>query len=172
MSKKKIGLVERHIEALKTMKTMSAEAGWFESARYKAGKKANGQPISKDLVGTPVAKIARVQEFGATIVRKSEKGSYTIIIPPRPFMRMAAMDFNKQKDAVQHVIAAKILAGAITPEQGIGQIALFMEGCIVNAIKNGGWAPNAKSTADAKGFNKPLIDSAQMWQSVTSKVNK
>lgn len=159
-------LVERHIEALKALKGKSVEAGWFETNRYKSGKKANGKEISDKLVGTPIAKIARVQEFGATIKR----GDKTIVIPARPFMRLAWTKFNAQRKDVQKKIARQLVRGEIKPEQALGQIGLALEGCIVDSIRNGGWEPNAASTVKNKGFDKPLIDSAQMWQGVTSQV--
>lgn len=171
-TKKQKTLVERHIEALKQLKGMSAEAGWFETARYKGGKKPNGQDIPSKQVGMAIARIMRIQEFGATIKRSGKKGNYTIVIPARPAMRLAAKNFEQSRESIQHVVASKLIRGAITPEQGLGQIALFLEGCIVDSIKNGGWAPNAARTVAKKGFDKPLIDTAQAWQSVASKVNK
>lgn len=160
-------LVERHIDALKQLKGQSVEAGWFESNRYKAGTRANGKPIDDKLVGTPIARIARVQEFGATINR----GDTTIVIPARPFMRLAHSKFGKSRKAIQEKIARQLLKGTIKPEQALGQIGLALEGCIVESIRDGGWEPNAPSTVENKGFDKPLIDSSQMWQGVTSKVN-
>jgi hypothetical protein len=160
-------LIERHIEALKALKGRSVEAGWFETNCYKPGKKPNGEDISEKLVGQPVAKIARIQEFGCTIKR----GKKTIVIPARPFMRLAHSNFGKKRSGIQKKIARQLIRGEIKPEQALGQIGLALEGCIVDSIKNGGWEPNAESTVKNKGFDKPLIDSAQMWQGVTSKVS-
>jgi hypothetical protein len=191
---KQKNLVERHIEALKKLKGMSVEAGWFESARYVAGAKGNGEPIPENLIGMAIAKIARIQEFGATInhpggtkYTKDANGrvkfvssgphdgvtkAHTITIPARPFMRLASVNFAQKRNEVQHKIASQLIRGKINPVQAMGQIGLYMEGCIVDAIKNGAWQPNSKATERAKGFNKPLIDSAQMWQAVASKVHK
>jgi hypothetical protein len=160
-------LVDKHIKALKTLKGQSVEAGWFESNRYKAGTRANGKPIDEKLVGTPIARIARIQEFGATINR----GEKTITIPARPFMRLAHSKFGKSRKSIQKKIADQLIKGKIKPEQALGQIGLALEGCIVTSIRDGGWEPNAASTVENKGFNKPLIDSSQLWQGVTSKVN-
>lgn len=159
-------LVERHIDALKALKGKSVEAGWLETNRYQAGKRKNGQPISQKLVGQPIAKIARIQEFGATITR----GKKTIVIPARPFMRLAWSKFNQQRKGIQKKIARQLINGEIKADQALGQIGMALEGCIVDSIRNGGWEPNAESTVKNKGFDKPLIDSAQMWQGVTSQV--
>jgi hypothetical protein len=159
---KKLSIVETHLKSLKNAGAgMTVEAGWFASARYQSKDKNNS-------VGVPVAYIARIQEFGATIKR----GKTTIVIPARPFMRGAWSDFNRIRVEKQVKIARQIVEGKINVEQALAQIGLVMEGCIVNSIKKGGWQGNAKSTIAKKGFDKPLIDTAQMWQAVTSKVVK
>jgi len=161
MAKKKT-LVEKHLEVLKALKDgYVIEAGWFETNRYKAGK-----DVPEKMVGQPIAKIARIQEFGASIKR----GDKTITIPARPFMRLAHSKFGSKRRSIQKKIAHQLISGEVTPQQAAGQIGLVLEGCIVDSIKNGGWAPNAESTVKNKGFDKPLIDSSQMWQGVTSQV--
>lgn len=188
-------MLEKHISAMESMVGRSVEAGWFESARYpssaetknkkeaeanlaeakKAGAKGKQLEVHKKLVATAtsaartgrsIAANARTQEFGATIRR----GDTTITIPARPFMRLAWSQFSQKRSAIQAKVAINMINGGLSVEQGLGQIGLALEGEIIRAIKNGNWTPNAKSTADAKGFNKPLIDSALMWQTVSSKV--
>ena len=187
-------MVAAQINALKKLKGMSVEAGWFETNLYTAGK---GIPDSQ--VGVPVARIARIQEFGATIhhpggtkyitdaivgdrfvgtrfVHKDFPGehettkAHIIVIPARPFMRKAWLDFSNNRKAIQNKIAHQLIEGRIQPAQALGQIGMALEGYIVKSIKNGGWQENAPSTVAKKGFNKPLIDSGQMWQTVSSKV--
>lgn len=177
-------MIDGHIAALKALGSGGlVEAGWFETARYSSAKtrkvraqrkaKKRNTPsrvkiVGEGSIGLPVAYIARIQEFGATITRG--KGG-VIRIPPRPFMRYAWSLISQRRKNFDKMVAAKIVQGKITPDQALGQIGLFMEGCIVESIKKGGWEPNAKSTRDKKGFDKPLIDTAQMWQSVSSAVN-
>jgi hypothetical protein len=158
-----MSILDTHAKMLKELNGYTVEAGWFESARYKAGKRVNPR-----MVGVPVARIARINEFGASIKR----GDKTITIPARPFMRMAVGKFKTARIEKQAKIVRQMLSGKIKPEQALAQIGLVMEGCIVDSIKNGGWPGNAKSTIAKKGFDKPLIDSGQMWQAVTSKVVK
>ena len=88
-----------------------------------------------------------------------------------PFMRHAWVTFSKERAALQKRIAKKLIDGEITPEQALGQIGLALEGQIAKSIKSGPWEPNATSTARRKGFNKPLIDSSHMLQSISSKVS-
>lgn len=155
--------LQEHIEILKSMKGLSVEAGWFESARYQAGK-----DVPDDAVGMSIARVARINEFGATIKRDG----YTIIIPSRPFMRLAYTNIRSKRQAIQGKIARQIIEGKIHSLEAMGQIGLFMEGEIVSAIRDGNWVKNADSTEKRKGFNKPLIASGQMWQAVASKVSE
>lgn len=146
--------LEQHRQALKGLGGKKVEAGWFETARYTAGP-----GVPEDKVGMSIAQVARFNEFG------------TATIPARPFMRLASVHFNRDRHDIQAKIGMKVIDGKITPEQALGQIGLAMEGKIVDSIKNGNWPPNAESTAKAKGFNKPLIDTAQMFKAVSSKVS-
>lgn len=156
--KAKSELIERHLKALKGIEHKTVEAGWFESDRYPAAKGKS--------VGIPVAAVARIQEFGATIERDGHK----IVIPARPFMRKAWSDFNQRRVEVQVKLAKKVVAGEITQEQALAQIGDFLVATIVRSIRNGGWEKNAPSTVKKKGFDKPLIDSAHMWKTVNSKI--
>jgi len=156
-------MVKRQIAQLKKLKGLSAEAGWFDTARYVAGK-----GVSPKMVGMPVARVARINEYGATINR----GEYKIVIPARPFMRLAAVRIKAKGPDTLNKIAKGMANGKIDPKQGMAQIGMFMEAEIVDSIKNGGWEKNAPSTIARKGFDKPLIDTGQMWQSVASKVSE
>lgn len=183
-------LLERHKSALKQISGMSVEAGWFESARYPT---QNGQP------GIPVAEVARIQEFGGEIehpggtkyIRDAIVGDrfvgtrfvkndfpgehevtkpHKIIIPARPFMRHAWSNFLVRRVQLQKQLATDILSGKVTPDKALGKIALVLEGLIAKSIRDGNWTPNAPSTVAAKGFDKPLIDTSHMLQSLSSKV--
>jgi hypothetical protein len=152
-TKSSSSMIAQHIATLKKAGNKKVEAGWFESDRYPSG--------------IPVAKIARIQETGATI----EHGDVKIEIPARAFMRKAAADFEQQRSAVQDRIARRVINGQITQDKALGQLGEFMSGLIAKSIRDGGWQKNAPSTIKGKGFDKPLIDTAHMWQSVNSKVS-
>lgn len=185
-------LIAKHIKALGALKGKEVEAGWFESAQYPSG--VDGQP------GRSVAANARFLEFGGTIdhpggtkyitdaatkdrmlgtrfVKNSFQGEHKVTqphkieVPARPFMRLAWSMFKAQQKTIQRRIAADLVSGKINADQALGQIGLALEACIVKSIRNGNWAPNAKSTVSAKGFDKPLIETSFMWQSVSSKVS-
>lgn len=153
-------MIQRHIEALKQLDGKKVEAGWFESDRY--GGTAN------DAIGQPVAKIARINNYGATIKRD---GKVVGIIPARGFMQGAWLAFSRNRNAVQKKMTDQMLNKGKTPQQALGMVGNLLEGEIVKSIRDGGWEPNAQSTIDKKGFDKPLIDSGHMWKTVNSKVS-
>jgi len=156
-------IIKEQVKKLKAMKGYSVSAGWFETARYQAAK-----GVPQQMVGVPIATIAKINEYGASI----QRGKTKVIIPARPFMRLAAQSIKKKGPDVTRKLARKIVDGKIDIKQALAQLGMFMEGEIVNSIKNGGWVRNAPSTIKKKGFDKPLIDTAQMWQSVSSKVSE
>lgn len=129
------------------------KVGFFESAKYPDG--------------TPIAYVAAIQEFG--------HGP----IPPRPFMRPA-----EQQNAAkwQKGIAAGVKAalnGSITIEHALEQVGMVAAGDVRKAIKAVTAPPLADSTISARqrrlkgkksASTKPLVDSGQMIQAVTSAV--
>lgn len=184
-------MIEAHIKALQAIGGKTAEAGWFESARYKSTKP--GEP------GIQVAAIARLQNYGGVIdhpggtkyirdaatadkflgtrfVKKDFQGEHEvtqphqIVIPARPFMQLAWANFSEQRKKIQEKIARDLVSGKITPDKALGQIAEALEGCIAKSIVKGNWQANAKSTIAKKGFDKPLVNTSFMLQSLTNNV--
>lgn len=164
--------LEQHKKALRQIDGHFVEAGWFESARYRAAK-----GISPSMVGFSIAQVAKWNEFGTSraVESKSADGKTVITIiehiPARPFMRYAQALFNKDRTELQARIGKKLIEGKISATQALGQIGNALEGKIVLSIKTGPWPRNAPSTIAAKGFDSPLRDTAQMFKTVSSKVS-
>lgn len=156
-------MLDRHIKALQSMKGLTVEAGWFDSTRY---------PSEEGAQGLLVSEVARLNEFGHIAVLNFGHGPVRIEVPARPFMRYAYELFVQDRRTIENNIAKKIFSGKIDARQALGQIGLAMEARIVKSIKNGPWQPNAKYTIRVKGFDKPLIHTSLMWQSVSSQVVK
>jgi hypothetical protein len=183
-------MIDKQIAILKATSGKKVEAGWFESNRYPSGvsvaeiarlnefggtiKHPGGTKYITDaIVGGKVN-----QKFvGSRFVSGDFKGDHSvtgphvIVIPPRPFMRLASQMFTNDSLRIQMKIAAKLINGKLSPDQAMNQIGIAMEGFIVKSIKDGVWTPNAASTVAKKGFDKPLIETAQMWKTVNSKVS-
>ena len=140
-------------KVLEELDRKEIKVGFFESAKYTDG--------------TPIAYVAAIQEFGYGP------------IPPRPFMRPA-----EQKNAAkwQAGIASGVKAalnGAVTIEHALEQVGMVAAGDVRKAIKAVTAPPLADSTISARqrrlkgkkpASTKPLVDSGQMIQAVTSAV--
>lgn len=125
---------------------LEAKTGWFETAHYPDG--------------TPVAYVATIHEFG------------TDRIPARPFMRPAVADHGQEWLDQLAAGARASLNGGQTPEQVMELVALGAAGNVAEAIQAVTSPPLAPVTVARKGSSKPLIDTGQMFQSVTGKVEK
>lgn len=139
---------ERIVVALKELAAKvsgprAVRVGFFEGATYPDG--------------TSVPMVAAIQNFGAPAVG----------IPPRPFFSNVIAKGKRQwseqvrrllKDNNYDVDRTLMLMG-----EGI-------KGQLQNEINNGSFTPLAESTVRRKGFDKPLIDTKNMIDSVDYEV--
>jgi hypothetical protein len=108
--------------------------------------------------GTPVAMIAAIQDYGAPSVG----------IPPRPFFRnMVAARKGEWPDAIRALLKANGYDALRTLQQTGEAIAGQLRQSIIDTNE----PPLAESTIRRKGFDKPLVDTGHMWQSVDYEVN-
>lgn len=131
---------------LKGLEGLSGKVGWFEGATYPDG--------------TSVAYVATIHEFG------------TSRTPARPFMRPAVAEHGQEW-------VDQLAAGAKAALTAGGDPAMVLEAVTMAAAGNVGekivavTSPAlAPVTVKRKGFAKPLIDTGQMLQSVTGKVER
>lgn len=162
------------------------QAGWFETAKYSNG--------------TPIAGVAAVQNYGATITQNiSEKqrkffmaiGIYLkkitktihIVIPATHFWENCK---NKNKEKWNKLIQdawKSVFLGNIEPDVAMEQIAMVIEGDIAKAIADVDGPPLSPLTLEGKkrgysnkketgNLGKRLINTGQMFETVSHKVTK
>lgn len=136
----------RAVALLDGLDGLEGKVGWFESARYKDG--------------TPVAYVAAIHEHGAGHV------------PARPFMRPAVAQFGQSWVDLLGQGAKAALNGSVSAEAVLEAVTLKAAGDVGKAIKAVTSPPLKPMTIARKGFDKPLIDTGQMFQSVTGKVER
>lgn len=105
--------------------------------------------------GTPVAAVAYFNEFG------------TDHVPARPFMRQA---IAKNQDQWPKLLAASLKAAKGDLEKALDMTAERIVAQIQQEIRTLQSPPLKPSTIAAKGFDKPLIDTGHMLNSVASEV--
>ena len=147
-----------------------AKAGWFETNKYPDG--------------TSVAYVASIQEYGAHFTRFGEKaGDYSVVIPPRPFMRPTVIRETAHWSELIAKGVAACLNGRSTPESVLDKVAARAAGDIAKSISLVQTPPLKQSTIDARRraltdkktvglLTKPLVDTGLMLDSVTHVVEK
>lgn len=107
--------------------------------------------------GTPVAMIAAIQDYGAPSVG----------IPPRPFFRNMIAD--KQSEWPKAIELA-LKANDYDAPRALDVVGNGIEGQLRASIIATNSPPLAQSTIDRKGFDKPLVDTGHMLNSVDHEV--
>lgn len=107
--------------------------------------------------GTSVAMVAAIQNYGAP-----SRG-----IPPRPFFsNMIAEKSPEWPDAIAGLLKTNDYDAVLT----LTQVGEAIAGQLKDSINNGSYAPLKQSTIDRKGFDKPLIDTGHMINSIDYEV--
>lgn len=108
--------------------------------------------------GTPVAMVASIQEFGAPSVN----------IPPRPFFRgMIAA----KRDEWGPAVALQLKKANYDAAVALGRVGEGIKGQLQQAIVDFSGVPLAPATIAAKGFDKQLVDTSHLLNSVDYEVN-
>lgn len=107
--------------------------------------------------GNTVASIAVQNEYG------------TSTIPARPFMKQT---LDNRSDVMEQAAGELLdgVAGKKNSEDVLDAFGEKMAEAMQEEILYGSFAPNAPRTIARKGHNLPLVDTEQMWDSVTYKV--
>lgn len=108
--------------------------------------------------GTPVALVAAVNEFGRPDQNQ----------PPRPFFRQ--MIAEKQGGWAKS-LGTVAKATDYDIDQALGQMGEGIKGQLQASIQKMDGPPLAPSTVAAKGFDKPLVDTGHMLNSVDYEVD-
>lgn len=107
--------------------------------------------------GTPTAMVAAIQDFGAPKVN----------IPPRPFFRNVVINGSLKWGAE---LANILKAVGYDATRALGLMGEMIKGEIKDSINNGSYAPLKPATVRRKGFDKPLIDTGHLINSVDAEV--
>lgn len=130
----------------KEMQGQEVQVGYLEGNNYEDG--------------TPVAYVATIHEFGAPSQN----------IPPRPTMGPTVAANRERYVSQLGKAVAAVQRGAIAGHDALEMIGAEVVGDIKQSISLL-QAPALKlSTAERKGFSKPLVDTGQMLGSIQSQV--
>lgn len=136
MSIKRTGSLDQALNRLLIQKPMHVKAGVMAGSKYPDG--------------TSVATAAYKNEYGWKN------------IPSRAFIRTTVQEQKKNWS----VLAVKAAKAGYDVNKILGLVGTQMQGDLQYSITMWSDPPNAPSTVKAKGFNKPLIDSSLMRDSI------
>ncbi len=105
--------------------------------------------------GTPVALVAAMNEFG--------HGN----VPPRPFFRRT---IKKRSDAWGHNLGVALVKTDFDAKKALTMLGVGVKDDVQDGIRELVSPPLAESTVKRKGFDKPLIETSTMLNSVTFNV--
>ena len=112
------------------------------------------------------------QDSESTVAEIGYKHEFGLVgMPERSFIRST---INGQARDIKTVIRSqykKVLDGSITTKEGLGILGSFTAGLIQEKFTDNDWAPNSEKTQAKKGSATPLIDTGQLRQSISFKVN-
>lgn len=89
---------------------------------------------------------------------------YTINVPPRPFMHQTIQNHKKEWTPIFNKLLKK---NGGNVDKAFNSLGAVIKGQVVDTIINGEFEPNAPSTIAKKGFDKPLIETSDMKNSVS-----
>lgn len=90
-------------------------------------------------------------------------------IPPRPFMHQTIQNHKKEWAPLFNKLLKK---NGGNVDEAFNSLGAVIKGQVVDTIINGEFEPNAPSTIAKKGFDKPLIETSDMKNSVSWAVIK
>jgi hypothetical protein len=129
-------------------------AGTNHDPIVKAGFLAN----AKYPDGTSVAEVAAANEFGVPSRNQ----------PPRPFFRNMLAEHRHEWP---EQLATRLLSSKYNADQVMNQMGLLLQSEIRDSIQQLRDPPLSPRTIAAKGFDKPLIDTAHMLNSADYEVD-
>lgn len=141
---------EKLIKDLKNLKKLQVRAGVREGKKHK-----DKLPDGTEKEGADLVDIAIWNELG------------TGTIPSRPFLAQTADQHGEEIQQIAEELVQKVCKGQMDARTAFQNIGDAMVGYVQDQFITGEFEPNAPSTARIKDSDHPLIDTAQLRQSIT-----
>ena len=153
------------------------------SVKVKRNKKMDLEKVLRELRGPTKVKVgfpkgkadqdninkAVWNEFGTE--GGASGGGWGGPIPERPFMRNAMRNNEHGLRSVIGMSSAKLLRGETDLDTVLKKLGIYFQGKMQSEIMALSTPPNSPTTIALKGSSNPLIDSGEMRQAVTWKID-
>lgn len=127
--------------------------GFPEKGKLKTGNKI-GSKHEPARIMSEIIMIAAFNEFG------------TGIIPERPFMRQSFDNNFRELNVLKEKLYTTVVTGKGTAKEALNLLGIWMVSKTKGEIRNGNFASLSEYTKAKKKSDKPLIDTAQMINSI------
>lgn len=149
---------EKLLQELEELTSKQIRVGIQRGEKHKSKPSGKRRKPKKDDDGPDLVDVALWNELG------------TDTIPSRPFLAQTADQHGDEiKDNAVKMVE-QLLNGRWTAKDTLNRIGVMTVGFVQNQIKDGDFVPNAPSTVRMKQSEQPLIDTAQLRQSIRHKI--
>lgn len=139
--------LEQHAEILRQLDGTNTDLGWFENATYPTGES--------------IAAVMMANEFGSA-------GTATKApTPARPLLRQTAAVLDEKVPGYIERRKMEMMEGKLTVPEYRKKLGEAMVAAGLQTLKDGNFEKNAESTIKKKGFDRPLVDTSNLGQSLT-----
>ena len=142
------------------------EVGILDDKPHKEpAPEVNGQPQLSTYAGGPVTKMSRTdsdKSIGEVLIANMERLNINLLL--RPFQEKNS-DIIKFTNEFLKMVVQK-------PGVSMKRVENLLQAIVRNPILKQEYGNNKATTADAKGFDRHLINTAQMFKSIKARVKK
>lgn len=142
------------------------EVGILDDKPHKEpAPEVNGQPQLSTYAGGPVTKMSRTdsdKSIGEVLIANMERLNINLLL--RPFQEKNS-DIIKFTNEFLKMVVQK-------PGVSMKRVENLLQAIVRNPILKQEYGKNKATTADAKGFDRHLINTAQMFKSIKARVKK
>jgi hypothetical protein len=146
----------KFIYNLRKAKQSYSKVGFPSEGKVRKGTQKGSSHEPKETM-IELAQLAAIHEFGAPSQN----------IPSRPFVRPTYDESLNKLEKMAYKELIDITIGRSNVKRSLGRMGEFLAGEMKSKIKEGDFVPLKPLTIARKNSSKPLIDIAQMLQSIT-----
>lgn len=148
-------------------KITSRDNGYADLLR-RVKKLAKGSPYAEIGILAPEgAALAKGSSAGLTVFEVAEMNEFGLGVPERSFIRAFYDTYENQARDFLKARMADVFAGRLERKQALHQFGIWLVAMCQKRIRDGIDPPNSDYTKRLKGSSTPLIDTGQLWTSIT-----
>ena len=148
-------------------KVTSRDNGYADLLR-RVKKLAKGSPYAEIGILAPEgAALAKGSPDGLTVLEVAEMNEFGLGVPERSFIRAFYDTYENQARDFLKARMADVFAGRLERKQALHQFGIWLVAMCQKRIRDGIDPPNSDYTKRLKGSSTPLIDTGQLWTSIT-----